>query len=53
MLKLDIHNINKTSAYNVVEAGAWKYEFITRTGVAYLVGFMEDSMVEEYESYQF
>ena len=53
MLKLDIHNINKSSAYEVVEAGTQKYEFTTRTGVSYLVGFMEDSMVEDYESYQF
>ena len=53
MNTLDIELINASSPYYVRNAGNNKYRFTTNAGVAYLVGFMEDSMVEEYESYQF
>lgn len=50
---LDIAVINLNAPYSVQDAGNFRYRFTTDQGVTYMVGFMEDSMVEEYESYQF
>lgn len=53
MNSLDLIGINAIAPYTVENKGQGKYGFTTNTGIAYLVGFMDDSMVEEYESYQF
>lgn len=53
MNPLQVSNVSTNAPYKVREAGIQKYEFDTDAGITYLVGFMEDSMVGEYESYQF
>lgn len=53
MNPLDIDQLNTLAPYKIKEAGKNKYKFSTHSGITYIVGFMEDSMVEEYESYQF
>lgn len=53
MIPLQLSSINSWAPYKVKDAGTSKYEFVTDTNITYLVGFMEDSMVENYESYQF
>lgn len=53
MNALDIAIINTAAPYQITDAGGQKYRFTTNSGVAYILGFMDDSMMEEYESYQF
>lgn len=53
MNPLDLNRVNASAPYVIRAISDMQYGLTTRGGIPYIVGFMEDSMVDEYESYQF
>lgn len=53
MNSLDINIVNEIAPYTIKAIDGMMFSFTTKAHIPYIVGFMEDSMVDEYESYQF